>query len=114
MKKTTILLGFTLLIISCSITKSVSDNVKNKTDTAIEKENDGSSYERAIIIEETNEIKGVNAEYEWLNKNYPGYVSKGQSLIFYKHKPYDVINIITPEGKEKSIYFNISHFYGKF
>jgi hypothetical protein len=66
------------------------------------------------IIKEKNETKGIKAEYEWLRKNYPGYEAKKQALIVQKKTPYDVITIVTENGEEKSIYFDISNFYGKY
>jgi hypothetical protein len=75
---------------------------------------DGSSFENAVIIQETTESKGVDAEYKWLRDNFPGYKSGGQSLDDYKGKPFDIITITTSDGKEKSIYFDISGFFGKF
>ena len=63
---------------------------------------------------EKNESTGVDAEYLWLKKNYPGYKLKQQSLNFHNKKPYDILSIETKEGEEKEIYFDISNFYGKF
>ena len=74
---------------------------------------DGSSYEKAIFIEEKSETKGVHAEYEWIKKNYPGSKVTGQSLGYKDKKPYDVIHIETAAGDKKDIYFDISGFYGK-
>jgi hypothetical protein len=69
---------------------------------------DGSSFENAIVV---NSIK---AEYEWLAKNYPGYTMKMQALSQNKKKPYDILYIVTADGVEKSIYFDISKFFGKY
>ena len=77
-------------------------------------ERDGSSYEKAIIINERSEGKGVTAEYAWLKANYPGYKSMGQSLNHKDGKSYDIIRIKTSGGTEKSVYFDISNFFGKF
>jgi hypothetical protein len=114
MKKILILFVFCILIVSCSTTKRASNVTTNQNNISITTENDGSSYDKAIVINEKNESDGVHAEYAWLKKKYPGYNSKGQSLSFYKKKPYDIISIVTSEGLEKNIYFNISNFYGKF
>jgi len=74
----------------------------------------GSAYSNAIFIEEKTEQKGVDAEYVWLGNHYPGYKVKSQSLNYNEGKPYDIINITTADGKSKSIYFDISNFFGKF
>jgi len=75
---------------------------------------DGSSYEQAIIINETHESPGTAAEYSWLSVHYPHYRTAGQALAFNEKKPYDIISVITHDGKTLSVYFDISKFYGKF
>lgn len=113
MRKILIIFLFSSLIISCSSTKKLNREANNKN-TVITPLNDGTSYENAILIKQTKHMAGIAAEYAWLNKNYQGYESKGQSLIYYKEKPYDIISIVTKAGKEKEIYFNISNFFGKY
>jgi len=75
-------------------------------------ERDGSSYEKAIIIQDSTESAGIKAEYKWLNEHYPGYKMKKQSLSFYKGKAYDILQF-KYKGKKKKIYFDISNFFGK-
>lgn len=75
---------------------------------------DGSSYENAIVIQEKSETTGVSAEYKWLRENYPGYKSKGQALQTKNGKSYDVLTIVTADGTEKKVYFDILNFFGKF
>jgi hypothetical protein len=75
---------------------------------------DGLSFEKAIIITEKTESAGVAAEYRWLKEHYPGYTMKMQALSFHDKKPYDLLSIVTSAGKEITIYFDISGFYGKF
>ncbi|MFI5204033.1 MAG: hypothetical protein ACHQF2_06005 [Flavobacteriales bacterium] len=74
---------------------------------------DGSSYETAIYINETNEMSGVKAEYAWLNEHYPGYKRNMQSLANHNGKPYDIIKIKTAAGDDVTVYFDISNFFGK-
>lgn len=74
---------------------------------------DGSSFEKAIIIEATNDFQGVKDEYAWLKQNYPGYKSQGQSLNMHNKKPYDILHIITADGNKIDVYFDISKSYGK-
>lgn len=115
MKKIILLLIIPLLFNSCSSSKKIS-NTTTPEQTIISKNvaRDGSSYEKAIIIKEKTESTGVAAEYNWLKENYPGYKTKMQSLNYYENKPFDIIIIITKQGEEKQIYFDISNFYGKF
>jgi len=114
MKKIFLLLAISCLIISCSTTKRVSVGTTNHESVSVTTQNDGSSYIKAIEIKVKGEFDGVKAEYKWLGENYPGYKSKEQMLVFNNNKPYDIIKIITATGEEKSIYFDISYFYGKF
>lgn len=75
---------------------------------------DGSSFEKAVVINAANEMDGVPAEYEWLKAHYPGYKLKFQKLVMHNDKPYDLLTIITNKGEEKTIHFDISIFFGKF
>jgi PBP1b-binding outer membrane lipoprotein LpoB len=114
MKKIALLLALTCLLVSCSATKKASEKSTNQYSSSIITEIDGSSFEKAILIKEKTEMAGVDAEYAWIRQNYPGSQLKGQYLFNKKKRSYDVIEIITSDGIEKSIYFDISSFFGKF
>jgi hypothetical protein len=97
---------FLILIVafySCSTSNSVSKTVR-----------DGSTFENAIVIKASNEMDGVRNEYVIISKLYPEYklLSQGSSSKGSKH--YDSIKILTSEKVEKTIYFDITNFYGKF
>jgi hypothetical protein len=98
---------------SCSSTKNVSSSSSksNLQQLAIQ---DGSSFEKAIIIHENTESKGIKSEYYWLSVHYPGYKVKLQAISQHNKKPFDILTVFTNDGKEISIYFDISNFYGKF
>ena len=104
------------LFIICALGVSCSTAKKTVTvgTASTEAVNDGSSYEKAIIIKAAHEKEGVDAEYAWLRNKYPGYSTRGQSLNNYKNKPYDIIHITTADGKQLDVYFDISNFFGKF
>ena len=74
---------------------------------------DGSSFETAIIVNETSESAGIRAEYRWIKEHYSGYKVKRQSQPNYRKTPYDVIQIQFSDDRVLSVYFDISHFYGK-
>ena len=98
------------LFLSCSEPKQIlATNTAAYTVVA-----DGSSYEKAIAINEKTEYKGVRAEYKWLSENYPGYIFISQNMIIYLEKPYDIITIKTGKGVKNEVYFEISSFSGKF
>ena len=74
---------------------------------------DGSSFDTAIIINEMSESAGIRAEYRWIKEHYSGYKVKRQSQPNYRKRPYDVIQIQFSDDRVVSVYFDISHFYGK-
>ena len=108
-----------ILLNSCSPTKKSqtgsSSNTVSTSDTTVKSsaDKDGSSYEKAIVIKAKNETKGIAAEYKWLSENYPGYTLKSQSLDGKEKRHYDIMQIKTKDGDEKSIYFDITNFFGK-
>ncbi|MGC4103670.1 hypothetical protein [Ferruginibacter sp.] len=105
-----------VFITSCSSSKkmaSSSSSGSTTTATAGAADADGSSFDKAIFINEKTEGPGVDAEYKWLKKNYPGYKVKSQSLSNHNGKPYDILTIETASGKTEKVYFDISKFFGK-
>lgn len=106
MKKVTLfIIPVLLLIIS---------TCANKKTLVNSSANDGSSFDKAMVITETSEKQGVDAEYVWIAKTYPGAKTSSQSLTYHDKKPYDILHIITADGKAMAVYFDISNFYGKF
>ena len=75
---------------------------------------DGSSYEKAIIIKAKNEGEGIRSEYVIISKLYPNYKMKSQGTGSKNNKNFDRISIVTDDGKEVTIYFDITNFNGKF
>jgi len=75
---------------------------------------DGSSMEKAIIIKAPNNAAGVHAESDWIRKNHPRWRKIKQSLVGGDNrKMYDRIDYDTPQGETKTIYFDITDFFGK-
>ena len=76
---------------------------------------DGSSIERAVVIKNAkNEVEGVDAEAKWVRKVHPGWRKGNQALMNKKGKSYDRIDYMTPDGETKTLYFEITDFFGKF
>ena len=75
---------------------------------------DGSTLEKAIVIKGATEETGVDAEYAYLRKHYPGYKGGGQSLQNVRGRAYDVLEFTPAGGKKQMIYFDITAFFGKF
>jgi hypothetical protein len=111
MKKIVLFWVMAIAMASCSPTKNQSSTANS--DKVPSSERDGTSFEKAIVINAKNEMDGVNAEYSWLRSYFPGYKMKSQSLSSKGSKSYDVLHFLTSEGKEMTIYFDITKFFGK-
>ena len=75
---------------------------------------DGSSVERAVVINAGSEMGGTGAEYEWIRSNYQGWRVKRQALIGGSGgRRYDRLTIVSPSGQERHIYFDITNYFGK-
>ena len=57
--------------------------------------------------------KELDAEARWIRKTHPGWRKGGQALLGDKGKSYDRIEYATPDGKTKTIFFDITDFFGK-
>ena len=69
--------------------------------------NDGATPETAIIVQ------SVAEEYQWLQKHCPGFTMQRQALQDIDGKPYDVLTLLSASGAERTVYFDISPFFGK-
>lgn len=76
---------------------------------------DGSSLANAVVIQtELKGSAGVRSEYAWLSQRYPGYKRRLQALLHKGDRSYDRLDITTADGRELSVYFDITSFFGKF
>ncbi|MDR3697962.1 hypothetical protein [Mucilaginibacter sp.] len=99
------------LSISCSTSKKALHSNSASFSTS---ESDGSSFDKAIVIQETHETPGIDAEYAWIRNKYPGSQTNSQALVYHNKRPFDIIHIITSDNAKVDVYFDISNFYGKF
>lgn len=75
---------------------------------------DGSSIEKAVVITNAkSEQEGVDGEAKWINKMHRGWKKGSQALLSDQGKHYDRIEYTTPDGKNETIFFDISGFLGK-
>lgn len=74
---------------------------------------DGSSLEKAIVVKAPNEESGVHAEHEYIRQHYPGSEEGRQSLQNSKGRAYDAMDFTTADGKKKTLYFDITAYFGK-
>lgn len=111
----TIYLLFVLIILigACSSPKKTTTKNPPPAETPADKLRGGSSFSNAVVIMVTNERAGLDEEYKWLTRNFPGY-----SLIRRRHaesssRHYDIVRIKTKQGQVKDIYFDSTRFWGK-
>ena len=69
---------------------------------------DGSSATEAIVV------GAVSEEYAWIQRHCAGFQVEMQALQHIDGKPYDVLTLRGPQGEKRTIYFDISSFFGKF
>ena len=74
---------------------------------------DGLDCKRRVVIKGADFQSGIAAEYAWLAAHYPGFKRRGQTLDECDGKNADRLDITTADGKQLSIYFDITDFYGK-
>ena len=75
---------------------------------------DGSSVESAVLIEGArNEEEGIVAESYWISRNRPGWRKGDQALINGNGRQFDRIIYASPDGKQTTIFFDITSFFGK-
>ena len=74
---------------------------------------EGSSYATAVILQASNEFEGIALEDQWLASHYPGYREIGQGVNSHEGKVYDYLEIVTSDGATKTIYFDITSFFGQ-
>lgn len=68
---------------------------------------DGSSVKRAVIV------TSVAQEYAVIKRRYPGFRPEKQFLQNHDGKAYDVINICNASGKKRTLFFDVSSFFGQ-
>jgi hypothetical protein len=74
----------------------------------------GSSIATAIQLPGVQrETQGVDAEYAYIQKNFPGWKLKSQALLADKGKQYDSLSLTGPGGATKTIFFDITPWFGK-
>ena len=74
---------------------------------------DGSTLEKAVVIKGGNEETGVRAEYTYLDRHFPGYKRGGQSVSSHDKRTYDTLDFTTAKGEKKTVFFDITDFFGK-
>jgi hypothetical protein len=74
---------------------------------------DGSSIEQAVILVGATVLSGPRAERDFIERRYPFYEFRKQSLKEQNGRNYDVLEFTTAEGETKRLYFDISAHLGQ-
>jgi len=73
---------------------------------------DGSSVEQAVVVLAQTEDEGIDLEHHWIFDHYGRFRKIGGGLASADGKHYDVITVELGDHTEKTIYFDITGFYG--
>ena len=66
-----------------------------------------------IVVHAYSERDGVGAEYAFIRQHLPGARVAAQAMATGHGKSFDILTAKTPEGKEYSVCFDISRFFGR-
>jgi hypothetical protein len=72
-----------------------------------------SCQEAIVVVGAQGESDGVASEYAWIERHYPGSSFKQQWLIECGGAAADQMEIVTADGKDVVLFFDISRFFGK-
>jgi hypothetical protein len=88
------------------------------TNNLIQAGRDGSSLEKAVIINATSLSTGIPAEYAYIEqvcgKPDSDYIIEIQTQISQAGRDYDVLSIKMKDGTTRDFWFDITSFFGKF
>jgi hypothetical protein len=75
---------------------------------------DGSNQEKAIIIlGANNELEGVDAEYNYIERKSGFFDIETQLFIDEGSRKFDCLKIIGVNGNKREFWFDVTKFYGK-
>src|SRR6266436_4991156 len=104
----------TLIVILAAALASCASPSSTTTPSAAATTGTGSSYATAIVVPATNEMAGVKFEYAYIRTHYTGSQFMYQALSSHGGKPYDLITFKTADGKQRTLYFDISRYFGRY
>lgn len=74
----------------------------------------GSSIETAITLPDIqHEMDGVGAEYAYIRRHFPGWKPGRQALLNHNGRHYDAIDLLGPDGARRTVFFDITPWFGK-
>lgn len=74
----------------------------------------GDRLETAIVTEgNLTEVSGVDSEYAYVARHLPGWAVCGQALVNPGSRVYDQLDLANAAGQRRSIFFDITSWFGK-
>ena len=73
---------------------------------------DGTSVEQAVVVLAQTEDEGIDLEHHWIFDHYGRFRKIRGGLAAADGKHYDVITVELADHSEKTIFFDITGFYG--
>jgi len=110
--RTVVLVALCALLVACAASQPTTRGDASAVATTAQVR-DGSSYDRAIVIQASNEFDGIAQEYRWIEKHYPGYKRGSQALAGDKGRAFDILTFTDAKGDSHTLYFDITSFFGK-
>ncbi len=74
---------------------------------------EGESIETAVRVPAQSEPEGVDRENDWIWRHYGRFRKKSIGLATLAGRRYDVVTVELSDHSERTIYFDITEFYGK-
>jgi hypothetical protein len=105
---------YLLAVIVTAFLSSCATPTASTTSSAPPASGAGSSYQTAIVVPATNEVSGVAFEYDYIRAHYPKSKFVSQALSQHGGKPYDIMTFATADGKKRTLYFEISRYFGRY
>lgn len=72
----------------------------------------GTSFASAVVVDAASEMSGTVWEYNYIGEHFPGAKVVRQALSRHGNKPYDVLTLKFDDGTERTLYFDISSYFG--
>jgi hypothetical protein len=74
---------------------------------------EGESLEAAVVVTANNEEDGIAYENDWIYRHYGRFRRRSGGLASLADRRYDVINVELSDHTEKTLYFDITDFFGR-
>ncbi|HEX2879772.1 MAG TPA: hypothetical protein VHO25_09545 [Polyangiaceae bacterium] len=109
-----LLLVFSMGCVACASSREETEAPTDQPQSAIRiGGGNGSRCDIAIQIFAPNERTGVQAEYDWLQKNRAGYKVVKRAGVDCAGVATHQLTIVMPDGRQQDVFFDPSDFIGK-